>query len=167
VVTEAAGLARLAAARARLDALGHVTVVARGYATVDLDAAAGASATIAGDSLRSAPDDTLLGARCRIVVTVDGPWIVLLEPVTEGRLAASLARHGQGPVVEYLALTVPRGETTVAAAARAAIALSPPAGGPFGPERLVLGDPASGPHLILLDEPPAGAPGPPPATIER
>ena len=171
-MTEAAALARLAAARASLDALdapdapGRLTVVARGYATLDLDEAqTNATRSITHHEVRSAADDTLLGARCRIVVTVDGPWIVLLEPSTEGRLAASLARHGPGPVVEYLAPAAP-GEEAVAAAARARIPLSPPAGGPLGKERLVLGNPAWGPHLILLDEPPAGAPGPPPATIE-
>ena len=32
----------------------------------------------------------------------DGP-LLLLEPRTEGRLAAALARHGEGPVAIYLA----------------------------------------------------------------
>ena len=166
-MTEADALARLAAARAGLDALGPLTVVARGYAGLDLDQdEAEATGTIAHDGVRPAPDDTLLGARCRIVLTLDGPWLVLLEPANEGRLAASLARYGQVPIVEYLALTT-RAEDTVAVAARAAIALSPPAGGPLGRERLVLGGLAWGPHLILLEEPPPGAPGPAAATIER
>src|SRR2546423_8401422 len=84
-LTEAAALERLAAARASLDALdardalGHLTVVARGYATLDLDEAqAHATQSVAHDEVRSAADDTLLGARCRVVVTVGRPWIVLL-----------------------------------------------------------------------------------------
>jgi hypothetical protein len=165
-VTDAEALARLAAARARLEPLGELTVVALGYAILDLDQAeADANATIAHDGARPAPDDALLGARCRIVVTPSGPWIVLLEPSTEGRLAASLARYGQVPIVEYLAPTT-HGAGTVAAASSSGIALSPPTGGPLGLERLVLGNPPWGPHLILVDEDPRGALQPPTATIE-
>jgi hypothetical protein len=111
--------------------------------------------------VRPAADDALLGARCRLVVTRSGPWIVLLEPSTEGRLAASLARWGQGPVVEYLATA-----GGVASDAGGGIALSRPAPGPLGMSRLVLGGPAWGPHVVLVDGDARGAPEPPPATIE-
>lgn len=161
-MTEAEALARLATARAGLEPLGDVTVVALGYATLDLDEAeAEAKATIAPEEVKAAPDDVLLGARCRIIITRRGPWIVLLEPSTEGRLAASLARYGQGPVAEYLAAT--DGAEPDAAAG---IVLSRPAPGPLGTSRLVLGGPPWGPHLVLVDEDPRGAPAPPAATIE-
>jgi hypothetical protein len=166
-VTDAGAVSRLAAARSRLEPLGGVTVVALGYATVDLDEAEDVAKSRFGDvTVRPAPDDALLGARCRIVVVASGPWIVLLEPATEGRLAASLARYGQVPVAEYLA-TTSDDANAMAAAASAGIALSPRTAGPFGLERLVLDGAPWGPHLILVEEDSRGATGPPAATIER
>jgi hypothetical protein len=50
----------------------------------------------------AAPDDAL-GARARID-TRTHPHVILLEPSTEGRLAAALARHGEGPLALYLAI---------------------------------------------------------------
>jgi hypothetical protein len=165
-VTDAA-LDRIALARSRLEPLGPLTVIALGYATLDLDQAEiDAIATIAHDGVRPAADDTLLGARCRIIVAITGPLIVLLEPATEGRLAASLARYGQVPVVEYVATRM-NGPDIVAAATIAHITLSRPAAGPLGRERLVLGNPPWGPHVVLLEDRGHRAPGPPPATIER
>ena len=134
-------------------------MVAVGHATLDLDQA------VAQPNIGNAADEPLLGARCRIVYSTTGPWVLLLEPSTEGRLAASLARYGQVPVAEYLTIAT-HDETTVAAAS-AGIALSPPAVGPLGNERLVLGNRPWGPHLILLEEDPRGAPQPPAATIRR
>ena len=76
----------------------------------------------------------LLGARCRRAATPDGEWIVLLEPDTEARLAASLARHGEGWAVTWDA----------GASARAGTP------GPLGPELLAGDQPVRGPFRLIL-----------------
>ena len=72
--------------------------VGRGWATVELDRAEGQVRAAARVDLRfsDASRSVLLGARCRRARTAAGEWIVLLEPDSEGRLAAFLARHGEG-----------------------------------------------------------------------
>jgi hypothetical protein len=166
-VSETTAVGRLANAERRLDGLGvRLKVIGTGLATVDLDQGEErARATVAYRAVTGAPDDLLLGARCRIVTVEKGPSLILLEPITEGRLAASLARYGQEPVVSYMITLVP-GEDVVRPAAAAGIRLSPPTPGPLGLSRLVLGGPAWGPHVILVESAAVGAAGPPAATIE-
>jgi hypothetical protein len=115
------------------------------WATVDLDRAMADLATT-GDAL---PDDPLLGAAIRLVRRETGPPIALAEPTTEGRLAASLARFGEGPAGRYVA--APNGLPAAARelAARG-VRVSRPADGPFGRSVLVLGGPVAGPHLVLV-----------------
>lgn len=121
-----------------------------GHATVDLDAAEAAiRSSDRTKVIATGADDELLGGRTRIVTSTDAETIVLLEPYTEGRLAASLARFGHGPVVEYLEAEDDADVT--AAAASAGIVLSARRPGPFGPQRLVVGGKPWGPHLILVD----------------
>jgi hypothetical protein len=113
-----------------------------------------------------AADDIALGARTRVATSPDGSEaIVLLEPFTEGRLAASLARFGEGFVAEYLLVG---GALDVAAriAREAGFTLSTVSTGPFGLERLVAGTPPWGPHRILTED--QAEPGNPdrPVTIE-
>ena len=167
-MSETTAIGRLVNAGHRLDRLGiRLRVIATGIATLDLDQAEErARATIAHWAISDAPDDVLLGARCRIVIVEDGPSLVLLEPNTESRLAASLARYGQEPVVSYMSSVVP-GDDVVGSAATAGIRLSPPTPGPLGMSRLVLGGPAWGPHLILVEHLVLGDAEPPPATIGR
>lgn len=79
-----------------------VAVAGIGWATVDLERAA-----VAWPERRFLPGlpEASLGART-LVERDPAPGtlaIVLLEPSTEGRLAAMLARHGEGPVVLYVA----------------------------------------------------------------
>ena len=70
-----------------------------GWATVDIQRTI---ADLAGVDIRPAEPDELLGARAWR--TTDRPVaLVLLEPSTEGRLAAALARRGEGIAVLYLA----------------------------------------------------------------
>ena len=141
-----------AAIRAILAAIPGVrpgqTVLGVGWATVDAERAA---TELARRWPRSAPfeagtRESLLGAACLVgrPVAHDGRPVrlVVLEPVREGRLAASLARHGEGPAALWLAggPGTPDGGP-----------VSRRAGGPFGPERLVLGGPAGGPHLLVVD----------------
>jgi hypothetical protein len=79
------------------------SALALGWATVDASRAEHAFPEVA---FRPAANDVALGARARA-----GRWggieLLLLEPATEGRLAAALARHGEGPVALYVAALPP------------------------------------------------------------
>ncbi|HEX5825290.1 MAG TPA: hypothetical protein VFY18_12605 [Candidatus Limnocylindrales bacterium] len=122
-------------------------VLATLWATVDLERALAGI----GASAATAATDDLLGAR--VVIVPDGPsgWpLAVAEPATEGRLAAWLARNGEGNAGSYVAVA----GGLPAARARAAgmgIAVSRVGDGPFGPSILVLPGPATGPLLILCD----------------
>ena len=127
-----------------------------GWATVELDRAEatfgpmpGATAAIAArlatrDVAEDARDEHL-GAFARVIRTGDDREIALIEPFTEGRLAAALARHGEGFVALYL--IADRGASARARAA--GIVLSSAGLGPFGTQRLVIGGPRSGPFIVI------------------
>ena len=94
-----AGLAGLA------DAATSPRLVGVGWATVDIERTA---RDLAAADLDAVADDELLGARSWR--TTSGPIsLVLLEPITEGRLAAALARRGEGIVALYLRSNEPIG----------------------------------------------------------
>ena len=119
--------------------------LALGWATVDLDRAERSFLeTFTGRMERedARRDDVLLGARCRTLRATDPsmPLVVLVEPATEGRLAALLARHGEGPAVAWL--------RSVAVVSRPARSVA--TDGPFGPETLLPGSPRHGPHRLLV-----------------
>jgi GNAT superfamily N-acetyltransferase len=118
-------------------------LLALGWATVDADRAA---AGWADARWTTAARDTLLGARALL----GGPdAIVLLEPDTEGRLAAALARHGEGPATLYVG--VPDGAAAGARARLAGLGVRVSAGpGPFGEGIAVMGTPPWSPTLILV-----------------
>jgi len=107
----------------RLRALGWATVElerAERELTVDLG--------LASTAFVAAPDSGVLGARCRVALdTFPGRIaLVILEPATEGRLSAGLARHGEAPLAAWFALdaeTAGEGGPSTT-------------GGPFGPERI-------------------------------
>lgn len=104
---------------------------ALGWATVELDRAAGELAEALGlapDAFTPAAGSTVLGAFCRIAHDGAGPGLALaiLEPSTEGRLAAALARHGERLMAVWF-----RSDGDVAIDPVTA------SDGPFGPERLV------------------------------
>ena len=138
-----------------LAATGVARLVALGWATVDLDRAA---AAWPGLRWGEVPRDALVGARGLLGEPVPvgedstarrpGIRLLLLEPDTEGRIAAALARHGEGPAALYVALPA-----AVIAGARprlAALGVRLVRGaGPFGPEMALSVPPASGPTLIL------------------
>ncbi len=146
---------------------GVARLFALGWATVDLDRA---SAAWPGLRWGQVPRDALVGAHGLLgepapVGEVVPAWrpgsrLLLLEPDTEGRIAAALARHGEGPAALYVALPA----AAIAGARRrlAALGVRPVRGaGPFGPEMAPAGPPASGPTLILLRLPgPVTAGGP-------
>jgi hypothetical protein len=160
-VTAPTPAARLSAFLAAQGAIGEARespgrVVAIGWSTIELDRAAaelGAAFDILPDRFVDAGGSIALGARCRIGRGVlEGLSLVLLEPATEGLLAASLARVDEGPVAVWLTAaglaptTAPGQATSAAASARR--------GGPLGPERLLLGGPIHGPYRLLVE--PAG-----------
>jgi hypothetical protein len=175
-----------AAARAIPAGLSGGRTLGIGWATVELERAAselGASLGLPANAWELAARDQLLGARALLGPHLGsrlgsapgpdagGPRLLVLEPDTEGRLAASLARHGEGVAAVYVAAS--RAEPpTLAPAARetasaggslpqSAAAGASPAGparssvatGPLGRGRLVLGGPIWGPHVIVLEAP--------------
>jgi hypothetical protein len=123
-----------------------VSILARGWATVELDRAAIelADRLVPGTTFRPAPACVHLGAFCRIGRLAAGEageaWLILLEPSTEGRLAVTLARHGEGWCATWLD-----------ADPGAVPTRSAPRDGPLGPERLLLDGPPSGPHRLVLE----------------
>lgn len=122
--------------------------LAVGWATVDLDRAAGELSHLlrAGSEFMEAQSSVVLGARCRVGPAAEDPAlrIVLLEPDTEGRLAATLARHDEGWAATWAV------EPSAGARQRHASVARP---GPFGMERLVPGGPLGGPHRLTVDVP--------------
>lgn len=133
-----------------------------GWATVELDRAEaelgpwlaeahGHDDDTATGSAPAVPDPHL-GAVSRVRSSggLPGERFVLLEPATEGRLAASLARDGEGPCALYLRPAV--GLASWASDARnRGVELGALRPGPLGRARLVLGGPVAGPHLLLVD----------------
>lgn len=127
-------------------------ILAVGWATVELDRAAlelGA-VLLPGTSFQPGPPSDHLGARCRLgwvaaaFVEELAAIVVLLEASTEGRLAATLARHGEGWCATWEAGA--DGNVRTGLDER----LSAVRTGPIGPERLRLGDPVSGPHRLVV-----------------
>lgn len=156
-----------AAASGRDPWLLSLPIAGIGWATVELERAAeelDAAFHRAGmpkPSWTPASRDELLGAAAWVSRAWwptwgadDPPAIVLLEPDTEGRLAAALARAGEGVAAIYLA---PGAEATTTAAAETVVdraRVGRPAPGPLGSGRLLLAQPAWGPHAIVLDRRP-------------
>ena len=142
------GEAVLGDAPARLGAAVRPRAVILGWATVELDRAAEEVGGLVEAADRAVaeplPDDRVLGARCRRL-RFGETAVLLLEPSTEGRLAASLARRGEGFTVRYL--LADRG--AIDRARQAGFTLTSAGHGPFGIERLVVVGPRSGPFLIL------------------
>lgn len=162
IVVEAEAIRASVAARAAF--LADASLAGVGWATVELERAA-RELDPAGTWIQS-PRDALLGATAwrhlepepkveppverpdepadapGATVAGDQPVLLLLEPDTEGRLAASLVRFGEGVAAIYLRAGSAPGPTPLGA----------PGDGPLGPGRIVLGGPAWGPHVIVLDE---------------
>ena len=138
-----------------------------GWATVELDRAEKELGQWLGDAVEPAsPIDAQLGAHARVRLAggLPGRHVVLLEPSTEGRVAASLARDGEGPCAIYLR---PAGglDPWAAAARDRGIHLGRRRVGPLGRSALVAGAPPAGPHLILVDPGPTTKRAPGTSTI--
>jgi hypothetical protein len=134
----------------------HLDLVAVGWATIDFDRAmADLSVELAlpPGAFAAAADDVALGARCLVAPGAlggsRGPLdLVLLEPATEGRLAATLARSDEGPAAAWLATDDLPGATLAWRGAGTTVAA--PRNGPFGPASLLLDTPIHGPHRFLV-----------------
>jgi len=118
-------------------------VVGVGWATVEIERAAGELAGVAG--FGPAPRDAVLGATARRspLGERNRPAVVLLEPDTEGLLAAALARFGEGVRAVYLG-ALDRSDVDDTPN------LGPSRSGPLGPARLVIGRKPWGPHALVL-----------------
>jgi hypothetical protein len=139
-------VARLAAAT-QAGRLG-LPVIGLAWATVDTERAVAELTRAVPDAAPFEPGaaETILGGSSLVGRATAGPVrLVILEPVTEWRLAATLARHDEGPAALWVAGDGRPLPTDVQ--------LSSPADGPFGRERLVLGAPIGGPHLLVVEEP--------------
>ena len=139
----AAAEAIRSAAAARDPWLAELPIAGIGWATVELDRATRELAGVG--PFATAPRDVALGAAARRSATKRerSPAIVLLEPDTEGLLAAALARFGEGVLAVYLG---PLDRADIDDTPR----LGPPRPGPLGPARFVIGRPAWGPHALVL-----------------
>ena len=124
--------------------------LAVGWATVELGRAVRELDHLLrpGGAFEDVPPSEHLGARCRAGpagpgAPRDATMIVVMEPATEGRLAATLARHGEGWCATWEAAAP--GEMATA---------TPGTGqrpGPLGAERLISSRPASGPHRLRVE----------------
>ena len=126
-----------------------------GWATVELARPAAMAAAVEPTTA-----DHLLGAFAAIVRlagstpgSIRGATprrVVLLEPSTEGPLAAALARHGEGWVAAYLRGSQPGAEQRLR---DAGFSVSDVGRGPFGPERRVGVGRVDGPFVLVVSEP--------------
>jgi hypothetical protein len=133
-----------------------------GWGTVDLERAA--RSVVPGDRTEPVPNDELVGGRGLLVRPGgSGDPVLLLEPSTEGPLAATLARHGEGPAVTYLVAGADPSDRL----RDGGLALSAEAGTPLGRGRLILGGDRWGPHLIAVWPDSARALQPLPSSDER
>jgi hypothetical protein len=146
----AAGEDILALAMPDNAALQGATLAAIGWATVEIERGERELEAAIGDggSWAEAPRDALLGARAAVYRSIASghPLVIVLEPDTEGRLAASLARHGEGVAAAYV--TVGRGGLLAAGA------FGIPAGGPLGRGRRLARGGIGEPSIIVLDTDP-------------
>ena len=135
--------------------IGSAELAGIGWATVELERAArelGAELGIDPGAWVPATRDALLGARAWSALgpADAGPAIVLLEPDTEGRLAATLVRFAEGVAAVYLRAPVVEASAPVLASTE--VPATAVAASALGPARMVPG-PAWGPHALLLEPP--------------
>jgi len=122
--------------------------VAVGWATVELDRAARELAHLLapGAHFSTAASSVTLGARCRSgpAAAAPGLWIALLEPETEGALAGTLARFGEGWTATWAitGASAPMDRSTVRP-------------GPFGAERLLSGGPLNAAYRLVVEAVPS------------
>jgi hypothetical protein len=123
-------------------------VLARIWQTVDVERTV-AELGLEGEDL---DEDQVIGGQGVLVRPGDDVPVAILEPSTEGPLAESLARHGEGDAGVYVA---PRGG--IAEARAAGLTIHRQAQGPFGPSALVRMQVGSqtAPFTVIVDSPAA------------
>lgn len=138
---------------------GSGPALAVGWATVELDRAARElePLLIDGGAFRRTQASIHLGAYAwlgrvdptRLPADAPSPaaWVVLLEPSTEGRLAVTLARRGEGWCATWRLLDPADGEDRPGSGVARSL-LRP---GPVGDERLLLDGPVWGPHRFVVE----------------
>jgi hypothetical protein len=113
-------------------------------------------------AIAGAVPDLHLGAAVVLVDDATEGRLAFAEPTTEGRLAATLARHGEGPCGRYLGFPAPASPDALDAfrrrAAAGGVPISRVEDGPFGPSVLLLTGPVTGPHLIVAERRPVPSP---------
>jgi hypothetical protein len=117
----------------------RIRLLGIGWATVELERAAlvvGPALGVDSNAYKDTNVDAWLGARARLARGDDGVAMALLEPTTEGRLAAALARWGEGPIAIYLGVPGP------------AIGATRP--GPFGASSIVHAARPWGPFVFAV-----------------
>ncbi len=131
--------------------------LAVGWATVELDRAAHELAHLlrAGTGFSDAPRSDALGARCQVGLAAGASRlaIILLEPDTEGPLAGTLARFGEGWAATWARSRAPAEAATADLTTTGARIVARP--GPIGPERLLPGEGAAGDHRLAVDAVPS------------
>ncbi len=151
-LAEDAGRAPASRARGTIAAPGLPALVGVAWATVELDRAADElDPWLLPADGRTDTQEPHLGARVRVRATeaLPGSAILLVEPSKEGRLAASLARDGEGPCALYLC--PPEGlDAWVEGARRRGVTVSGRRIGPLGPSVLVPGLAIAGPHIVVV-----------------
>jgi hypothetical protein len=130
---------------------------ALGWATVELDRAErelSADLGLASGAFIEAPDSGVLGARCRVALDTfpGGVALMILEPVTEGRLSAALARHGEGPLAAWFVLDASDAAMPPSTVAPAGPLAPAARAGPFGPERIAPDGAIRGLHRLLVGD---------------
>lgn len=125
-----------------------VRVAAIGFASVD----AQRFAAERGWQIISARRDAVLGAAASVVAgeARSGLRGLVLEPDTEGRIAASLARLGEGPAVLYL---LPAGglDEVRKRINRHGGRVTGEGAGPFGRAFALVGGAPWGPHVVVVE----------------
>ena len=127
-------------------------LIALGWATVESERAIAELADalgVNGSAFTPATGSTVLGSFAVVATGIlDGAVdLAVVEPSTEGRLAAHLARHGEGPTIAWLAEGRPDTDQATLGS-----------DGPFGPERLLAARPDGLLRLLVAT---------PPGTISR
>ncbi len=77
-------------------------------------------------------------------------FVVLLEPSTEGRMANTLARHGESWCATWTVADADAADADPAGPTVTPTRTTSERGGPFGPERLILDSSFGGPHHLLV-----------------
>ena len=121
-------------------------VLAIGWATVDRERFVSG---LGLGTVEQLPDDPHLGAYV-VRHGLTRPATLVIEPSTEGRLSATLARSGEGPTALYLELGTDGVKAFAADHRPGAVQVSTVRPGPLGPSVVLLGGRIWDPVVVLV-----------------